>query len=131
MTAFRLTVLGLVALLALGYLGLRQASTAANTVPETRAGVAILNVYPDDLAPSECAALYLDEVIYGAGSFNGSKSADLILGSPASDDIAARQGDDCIVGGAGNDDIDGGQGKDVCIGGPGTDTFKNCEVKVQ
>lgn len=131
MTAVRLTVVGLAALLALGYFGLRQVSTAGNTVPSSRAGIDVLEIYADDLAPTECEALRLTLVIRGAGSIDGSKGRDLILGSLGADDISGRQGDDCLVGGGGNDDLDGGGGNNVCIGGPGNDKFTNCDVKIQ
>ncbi len=128
MSTPRVALLALAVLLALGYFGLREVSTAANTVPSTRAGVQVLPVGAEDLRPVECESMPLDTVIRGAGSINGTNKRDLILGSPASDHIKGGAGNDCLVGGGGDDTLDGGGGNDVCIGGPGNNTFKNCEV---
>ena len=127
MSTPRLALLAVAVLLALGYLGLREVSTSANTVPSTRAGVQVLPVDPFDLRPPQCDSLRLENVLRGAGPINGTNKGDLILGSPASDDIHGGPGHDCIVSGDGDDILDGGPGNDVCIGGPGTNTFKSCE----
>jgi Ca2+-binding RTX toxin-like protein len=128
MSTPRLVLLAFAVVLALGYFGLREVSTAANTVPSTRAGVQVLPVGASDLRPVECESMRLDTVIRGAGSINGTNKGDLILGSPAADDLRGGPGHDCLVGGGGDDTLDGGPGHDVCIGGPGDNTFKNCEV---
>ena len=133
MNSRQLVVIGVSALLVVAYFGLRDVSTAGNTVPSTHAGVAVLDVQADDLAPEECSGLRLTVVIRGSGSIDGSKRNDLVLGSTGADEINGDKGDDCLVGGAGNDVIDGGGGggHDVCIGGPGNDKFKHCDVEIQ
>lgn len=124
-------MVGLLVLLVMIYAGLLEVSTAANTVPSSRAGVAILPVDAEGLKPEECAGFRLNAVVRGAGSIKGTKKDDLILGSTAIDDIEGREGDDCLIGGGGNDALDGGGGDDVCIGGPGLDTFQRCAVEIQ
>ena len=108
------------------------ALTAANSVPPTRAGVDSRSISADDLKPVACAAITLTNVVTGSGTFNGTNSADLVLGSAGVDTIRGRNGDDCILGGAGNDSLRGDGGTDVCIGDPGTDTFHaTCEIQIQ
>jgi hypothetical protein len=121
----------LASMLALGYVGVRQVATAANTVPASRAGAEVLLVDATELAPSECRGLNLRVVVRGAGLVGGTTGNDLILGGPGPDELQGRTGDDCIVGGDGDDHIDGGGGHDVCIGGPGNDVFHNCAVVIQ
>jgi hypothetical protein len=118
--------MGFCALLLMAYIGMHYVSTAANTVPPTRAGIDVLPVIADEMKPVECAALRPILVVRGSGSIKGTKGNDLLLGSPGRDDLDGRDGNDCIVGGSGNDDLDGGGGLDVCIGGPGRDSFRDC-----
>ena len=108
------------------------AQTSANTVVPTKAGDVSRSVTPNDLKPTECAAITLTAKLSGSGTINGAATAELITGSAAVDTISGNNGDDCILGGAGNDSLAGGAGIDVCIGGAGTDTFNNnCETKIQ
>ncbi|MEO8541260.1 MAG: hypothetical protein ABI577_16080 [bacterium] len=131
LTHRRVLGIGVILALSMLYIGLLQVSTAANTVPSTRAGVSVLRADPDQMRPTQCNSLHLTAIIRGAGSFSGSKNNDLILGGPGNDDINGGKGDDCIIGGSGTDKIDGGGGNDICIGGSGTDTFTSCAVVVQ
>ena len=110
-------------LLSLMALGAVTAMAAANSVPATRVGVSNHPVTVQQLAPPECAAKAagLTSLIVGSGSFDGDNSNNLILGSPADDDIRGRQGNDCVVGGGGNDALQGNQGNDALVGGPGDD----------
>ena len=124
-------LVGLASMVALGYVGLRQAATAANPVPASRAGVEVLLVDAAELAPAECRGLNLRVVVRGAGLVGGTSGNDLILGGPGPDELQGRTGNDCLVGGDGDDHIDGGSGQDVCIGGPGNDVFHNCTVEIQ
>ncbi len=128
MSGARPAMLGIAVLAAVGYTGLLQVGTAANTVPSSRAGVETLPISPGELIPPQCQGLRLTFVIRGAGLVGGSKDNDLILGGPGLDELQGRTGDDCIVGGAGDDHIDGGGGRDVCLGGPGNDVFHNCAI---
>lgn len=107
------------------------ALTAANTVPASRAGSAVQAITPNMLKPPACAAITVTSLRVGAGSFNGTGAAELVLGSAGPDTINARGGADCVLGGGGNDSLTGGTGTDICLGGPGTDTFSNCETGVQ
>lgn len=107
-----------------------SAFTTLNIVGSSRAGESASAVNVLQLAPPECAGLPLDRVrvIGGGGGGGGSQ---LILGTPANDNISGGGGRDCILGGGGNDRINGGGGTDVCIGGPGNDVFSNCETVYQ
>ena len=112
---------------------LLSALTAANTVPTTRLG----NLPADaitvtKLKPNQCDTITVTVIRTGTGTFSGTTSAELMLGSAAVDSISAANGNDCLVGGAGNDTLNGGGGTDVCLGGLGTDTFNNsCETQIQ
>jgi Ca2+-binding RTX toxin-like protein len=107
-------------------------SLAANVVATSRAGGLVMATGAQELKPlPECAALTLQDIAAGSGSFNTSNSAELVVGSAGVDNIGARNGDDCIVAGSGNDTLNGGVGHDVCIGGLGTDTFNACETTIQ
>jgi Ca2+-binding RTX toxin-like protein len=103
------------------------AVAATNTVPSTNASELSFPVTPNDIRPSACAGLYLNDIITGSGTITGTDGNDLILGSPANDTINGMGGNDCIIGGGGDNTIDGGSGSDICIGGPGNNTFANCE----
>ncbi len=124
----RLSVLSFAIILLIGLL---EVSTAANTVPSSRAGLATVPIDADALKPSACASMHLTTLVTGAGKFTGTNGNDLILGSSGNDTIDGGLGDDCIVGGGGNDKITGGGGSDVCIGGSGNDNFHGCEIETQ
>jgi Ca2+-binding RTX toxin-like protein len=126
--AFRITLVGLVALIVVSALSV---FAAANQVPVTAVDEIVLPITANDLKPPECAGLNLIEVVIWQDGMGRDRDSSLILGSPNADTIFAGKGDDCVLGGGGNDAIDGNQGRDVCIGGPGMDTFKNCSVRVQ
>jgi Ca2+-binding RTX toxin-like protein len=103
------------------------AVTATNIVPESNLDDQQSVIKANDLKPTECSSLNLNNVISGSGTILGDNQNNLILGSSANDNIDARQGDDCIVGGDGDDQIDGRNGYDICIGGGGHDTYFRCE----
>ena len=105
--------------------------TAANNVGDTRAEDDQRPITPNDLKPTQCAALALTAKRTGSGTITGNASAELITGSGAVDTIDGAGGNDCILGGGGNDALRGGAGTDVCIGGAGTDTFNGCETQSQ
>lgn len=106
------------------------ATTATIVVEESLVGFGAAAITPNELKPSECAALDLDDIRPPQGG-GGAGGAALTLGTAGNDRIVTGGHDDCILGGAGNDSINAGGGFDVCIGGPGVDTFKNCEVVFQ
>ena len=108
-----------------------MAQTAANTVGGTKAGDDSRAAAPNDLKPTECAALSLTAKLSGSGTITGTSANELITGSAIIDSISGGAGNDCLLGGAGNDVLNGGSGTDVCIGGAGTDTFSNCETQIQ
>jgi Ca2+-binding RTX toxin-like protein len=111
---------------------LASVSTAANSVPATRAGISSRSVGAQDLKPAACASLTLTNVVTGSGLVNGTTAADLVLGSSGIDTLLAGNGNDCVLGGAGADIINGGAGTDVCIGGAGIDVFDiTCETQTQ
>ncbi len=99
------------------------AVAAANIVPPSRAGAVEEPVDPNDLKPPECAGIYIENVVVGSGTVNGTEQNDLILGGAGPDEINGRGGADCILGGGGNDRIRGQGGNDVILGGPGNDTI--------
>lgn len=107
------------------------ASTAANSVGGTKAVDNTRTAGPNDLKPTECAALTLTAKISGSGTITGTSANELITGSSGTDNINGGFGNDCIIGGAGNDTINGGSGTDVCIGNGGNDSFSNCETQIQ
>ncbi len=110
-----------------------QASTAQNTVPNTRLIDTATSVTFVNLIPNECAGILLDSAQYiSAAAFHGTAASELILGTTTRQTLAGAGGDDCIIGGAGDDSLNGGAGVDVCIGGPGTDIFNpSCETQIQ
>jgi Ca2+-binding RTX toxin-like protein len=119
-------------LLVLVLMSLISASTAANSVPATRAGISSRSIGPQDLKPDACASLTLTNLVTGSGAINGTNAADLVLGSSGIDTVIAGNGDDCVLGGGGADIINGGAGTDVCIGGAGIDVFDiTCETQIQ
>ena len=112
-------------------LSINVGSTAANTVPTTKAQDDSRTVTADDLKPVDCAGITLTAKLSGSGIITGTNADELITGSAGVDDIRGFNGDDCLIGGAGNDSLTGGPGNDVCIGGAGTDTFASCETQIQ
>lgn len=119
-------------LLVLVLVTVASVSTAANSVPGTRAGISSRSIGPQDLKPAACASLTLTSLVTGSGLINGTAAADLVLGSSGIDTVTAGNGDDCILGGGGADIISGGAGTDVCIGGPGVDVLDiTCETATQ
>jgi len=108
-----------------------SAFTAASAVPSTRAGEASETVTVSQLRPSACSAVVVTSLVTGSGTFSGTNSNELMLGSAAADNMSASGGNDCLVAGASNDTLNGGQGTDVCLGQGGTDTFTACETQVQ
>ena len=116
-----------VVLVALAVMNLVTAVSAANVVPDSKAGQQTEVVGAEALKPDDCASLTLSAVAVGGP---GTVAPELVLGSGAGDTLVGGDGDDCILGGAGNDGIDAGAGTDVCIGGAGTDTYAGCESVV-
>lgn len=112
---------------------LLSALTAANSVPSTRLGNLPADaINATKLKPNQCDTITLTAIRTGTGSFSGTNTAELMLGSAVQDTIGGSGGNDCLVGGAGNDSLNGGTGTDVCLGGLGTDTFNSsCETQVQ
>jgi len=109
------------------------AITATSIVPMSRAGSTSSGApTANQLKPPQCAALNLNGILVGSGTFTDNNQPHLVLGSSGVDTIRGRGGSDCILGGGGNDSLRGDGGVDVCIGGPGTDTFFNsCETRIQ
>jgi Ca2+-binding RTX toxin-like protein len=126
--ALRLLTFGLVALIIISSV---TAFAAANIVQPTNVTHQTVTVNIDDLKPSTCAGLSLENLVTGTDLITGTQYADLILGSSGADAIDGLGGQDCIVGGGGDDQIAGSGGTDVCIGGPGNDTFTTCEDENQ
>ncbi len=108
-----------------------SALTTLNIVGSSRAGGSANAVNVLQLAPPECAGLPLDRMRVIGGGGGGGGGSQLILGTPANDNVSGGGGRDCILGGGGNDRINGGGGTDVCIGGPGNEVFSNCETVYQ
>jgi Ca2+-binding RTX toxin-like protein len=127
--ALRHARVGLPAIVAM--CGVSVALTAGMVVPSSSAGHELEVVTVNGLKPAACAAITLNGIRTGSGTFNDTGQPHLVLGSAGADTIRGLPGNDCIVGGAGNDMLRGDQGTDVCIGGPGTDTFNTCEVQIQ
>jgi Ca2+-binding RTX toxin-like protein len=90
--------------------GVFWVTAAPNAIPETGIEDSIVQnpITPNDLKPSECAALNLTNIVVGSGTFSGTNNNDLILGSSGADVIEGRGGDDCILGGGQDDDLRGG-----------------------
>jgi Ca2+-binding RTX toxin-like protein len=99
-------------------------------VPATKLDAITSLVRANDLKPTDCAGIDLQNLVVGSGTVRGSQANDLVLASPVSDHMLGKGGDDCLVGGGGNDELDGGPGTDACLGGPGTDVFVGCEITV-
>ena len=109
------------------------AVTATNVVPSSRAGSSTgAPPTANELKPAACAAITLNRITTGSGTFNDTGTSNLVLGSAGVDTIRGNNGDDCILGGGGNDSLRGDGGTDICIGGPDTDTFHvTCEIQIQ
>lgn len=106
--------------------------TGANSVAGTKAVDDSRAITPNDMKPTQCAAITLTAKLSGTGIIAGTAAAELITGSAIADTITGAGGSDCILGGDGNDSLNGGTGTDVCIGGAGSDTFNsNCETRIQ
>lgn len=120
---------GFVALVAV--LGLVYGSTAANSIPPSRAGLSHHPATARQLAPPECAGMALTTVAWlDNGTLQGTNGNELLIGSENTTRINGRNGHDCLVIGSGNKNrLDGGAGNDVCIGNA-TTRFNNCEVEI-
>ncbi len=112
--------------------------TATNTVPVTRAGKSAQAVSYEQMAPTRCAAILINNgavINSTAMTLNGTSDNDLLIGANRTGTITynGNAGNDCIVAGGrpGTKNIlDGGTGSnDICIGAPApaTNTFKNCD----
>jgi Ca2+-binding RTX toxin-like protein len=111
------------------------AVAANNVVPVTYLTDQSSAMTANDLKPSDCSAISLTTILFcptGGGACDGTDASELVIGSPADDDIKSGKGDDCILGGGGNDSIRGDQNIDICLSGPGTDSFHpSCETSIQ
>ena len=125
---FQIMLFGLIALILVSVI---TAFAAGIDIDPTNAGVESISVEAEDIKPSACSALYLTQIVRGAGTITGTEGNDLILGSSSADTIDGLGGDDCILGGSGSDLITGNDGTDVCIGGPEADTFVTCETQTE
>jgi Ca2+-binding RTX toxin-like protein len=114
----------------LTFAAVASASTAANSVPTSRAGVSSVASTVAQLTPAACAGLNLSNLMWGSGNVNGTNGSDLILGAPGSNKLDGKKGNDCLVAGAGTDRLDGGQGYDICIG-PRSARFQRCETTIK
>jgi Ca2+-binding RTX toxin-like protein len=103
---------------------------AGNTVPGSKAANRSSTVTAEQLKPSACNGITLQQVVTGSVTINGGAQSELILGSSSVDSISGNNGNDCIVAGGGNDALNGGAGTDVCIGGTGNNTYVNCETQL-
>jgi len=101
------------------------ALTASNTVPESGLDYESFSITANQLKPSACSGLNLDNIITDG---NGTAGNDLILGTIGIDTLNGGDSNDCLVAGDGDDTLDGGIGTDVCIGGAGIDDISNCET---
>jgi hypothetical protein len=94
------------------------AVAANNTVPVTHLTDQSSAITVNDVKPSACSAIVLTAIVYcptgPGGACDGTDANELVIGSPAYDDIRSGKGDDCIVAGGDDDDIRGEQ-PDVCI----------------
>jgi len=128
---WRLALLGLLALV---FISVVFASSAANAVPTSSLDDLSNPITANLLKPANCSALDLSAIVIcpgGGADCRGTGTSELILGSPQAEEIRGQGGNDCILGGGGNDYLRGGAGNDVCIGGPGNDTFNNCSTQIQ
>lgn len=125
-------VAGAVCPLAAASLFVGVALAATTVVPSSRAGRNLQATTANGLKPRVCAALVLNGILRGSGTFSDDGQPHLVVGSAGVDSISGMGGTDRILGGAGNDVLRGDAGVDVCIGGPGTDWFDvSCERQIQ
>ena len=125
---FQIMLFGFIALILVSVI---TAYAASIQITPSKMSVSSFPVSAENLKPPACSALYLTNIVRGAGTITGTNGNDLILGSIEGDIIDGGGGNDCIVGGEGDDSIDGNSGTDVCIGGAGNDSFSNCETELQ
>jgi Ca2+-binding RTX toxin-like protein len=119
----RLTFWSLASLMALIFLGIFSAISAANTVPQTRKTDQTAVIDANALKPTECAALNLTILVVIARGDSPGNAGELIIGTSGADTIDGKAGTDCILGGGGDDVLTGSAGADVILGGPGNDTL--------
>ena len=125
---FQIMLFGLIALILVSVF---TAFAAGIDIASTKIGIESISVSAEDIKPPACSALYLTNIVKGAGTITGTNGNDLILGSSGNDSIDGGAGDDCIEGGDGDDIIEGNSETDVCLGGAGNDSFSNCETELQ
>ena len=113
---FKMMIFGLIALILVSVVA---AFAAGMIIEPSTVGRDSMSVSANDLKPSACSGLNLNQIVEGSGTFNGTANSDLILGSTGDDTIDGGDDDDCILGGDGND---------VCTGGAGNDVFALCET---
>jgi hypothetical protein len=93
------------------------ALTASSTVPVSYAVQNARAIAANDLKPSDCAALSLNNIVLNNNGRN--IGSDLVLGTSANDTITTGigPGSSCIVGGAGTDTVtvSGSGGTAVCV----------------
>jgi Ca2+-binding RTX toxin-like protein len=122
---FQIILFGLIVLI---LVSVAAAFAAGLFIEPSNVDLKSIPVNAEDLKPSACSALTLTNIIRGSGTFTGTASSDLILGSSGNDTIDGGGGDDCILGAGGDDNITGGDATDVCIGGLGINSFDTCET---
>jgi len=111
--------------------GTLSATTAANTVPNTRLGETTQVTGTTELRPYVCFLVVTTNLVTGTGNtLIGTNKSDLILSGSGTRTISGKQGNDCVVGGASVRNIQGGAGYDVCIG-PQSASFEDCESIVR
>ena len=123
---FQIMLIGLIALIITSVF---TALAAGIDIAPSNADVESIPISAEDIKPFACSALYLTNIVRGAGTITGTNGNDLIIGSTSADTIDGLGGDDCILGDSGDDLITGGDGTDICLGGPGADTFTSCETQ--
>ena len=113
---FKIMIFGLIALILVSVVA---AFAAGMVIEPSTVDRDSMSVSANDLKPSACSSINLNQIVEGSGIFNGTANSDLILGNSGDDTIDGGEGDDCILGGDGND---------VCTGGAGNDIFVSCET---
>jgi Ca2+-binding RTX toxin-like protein len=111
--SFRLTCLGLLTLILVSAF---STLAATNTVNESGANDTFHQATAEELKPSECDGITLNNIVIGSDSIGNNS---LILGSANGDNLTGKDGDDCILGGGGDDSLKGQKGDDVLLGGLG------------
>lgn len=109
------------------------AFTASNVIAPSKISEIVVARTVFQFVPRECEPLPLRAIVTGAGTFGGTSTPELILGSSGADTIRGGGGSDCIYGGDGNDFLQGDGGSfDVCFGQGGADSFhSSCEYRIQ